>query len=72
MVCTAKRCCRTRCVVIQKTFIEINQSVHCRLTFILPEFIWADRVFLVGDFNDWNRSSHPMRQQTRWPLVDYD
>lgn len=57
--------------MIQKAFIEDNQSVRCRLTFTLPEFIWADRVYLVGDFNAWNRTSHPMRQQTdgRWSIT---
>ncbi len=57
--------------MIQKAFIENNQSIRCRLTFTLPEFIWADRVFLVGDFNDWSRTTHPMRQQGdgRWLIT---
>jgi 1,4-alpha-glucan branching enzyme len=29
--------------------------------FELPPAIWADRVHLVGDFNDWNETSLPMR-----------
>jgi 1,4-alpha-glucan branching enzyme len=29
--------------------------------FELPPAIWADRVHLVGDFNDWNETSLPMK-----------
>jgi 1,4-alpha-glucan branching enzyme len=29
--------------------------------FELPPAIWADKVHLVGDFNDWSETSHPMR-----------
>jgi len=32
------------------------------VTFELPSAIWAEKVTLVGDFNDWNRASHPLRQ----------
>ena len=34
-----------------------------RVTFELPANVWADTVHLVGSFNDWNRTSHPLRQQ---------
>ncbi len=30
------------------------------ITFVLPGTIWAEGVHLVGDFNDWNRNSHPL------------
>lgn len=30
--------------------------------FELPPAIWADSVYLVGDFNNWNETSHPMRR----------
>jgi 1,4-alpha-glucan branching enzyme len=30
------------------------------VTFQLPASIWAETVHLVGDFNGWNRKSHPM------------
>jgi hypothetical protein len=33
-----------------------------RVTFVLPSSIWAERVNLVGDFNEWSTESHPMRQ----------
>lgn len=28
--------------------------------FELPSSIWADVIHLVGDFNNWNRISHPL------------
>ena len=33
-----------------------------RIIFELPACIWADRIFLVGDFNDWNSSVAPFAQ----------
>jgi len=33
-----------------------------RVIFELPACIWADRIFLVGDFNDWNTTSSPFIQ----------
>ncbi len=30
------------------------------VTFRLPSSIWAESVYLVGDFNGWNRRSHPL------------
>nr|MBC7244798.1 isoamylase early set domain-containing protein [Chloroflexota bacterium] len=40
--------------------------------FELPSAIWADSVHLVGDFNNWNESSHPMirdRDEGTWYIV---
>ena len=40
--------------------------------FELPPAIWADSVFLVGDFNQWNETSHPMlrgRDDSTWSIV---
>lgn len=40
--------------------------------FELPSAIWADTVCLVGDFNNWNESSHPMnrdRAEGTWYIV---
>jgi 1,4-alpha-glucan branching enzyme len=31
-----------------------------RVTFGLPSTIWAESVHLVGDFNGWDRASHPL------------
>jgi len=33
-----------------------------RVTFELPSSIWAERVNLVGDFNDWDTAANEMRQ----------
>ncbi|MBX0327824.1 isoamylase early set domain-containing protein [Oscillochloris sp. ZM17-4] len=33
-----------------------------RVTFALPSAIWADTIFLVGDFNNWDERATPMRQ----------
>ncbi len=31
-----------------------------RVTFRFPSVIWAESVYLVGDFNRWDRTRHPM------------
>ena len=48
--------------MIQKQFIKSTKTTKCRLTFTLPEDIWADEVYLVGNFNDWDETTHPLRQ----------
>lgn len=35
---------------------------HVRVVFELPACIWADRIFLVGEFNDWSLQSVPFVQ----------
>jgi 1,4-alpha-glucan branching enzyme len=35
---------------------------HVRITFELPSCLWADRIFLVGDFNHWDSQATPMQQ----------
>ena len=35
---------------------------HVTVLFRLPAAIWADTVHVVGDFNNWNTSTMPMRQ----------
>ena len=43
-----------------------------RVTFELPPSIWADSVYLVGEFNDWNRTSLPMtrdRSEESWRIT---
>ena len=40
--------------------------------FQLPPGIWADQVHLVGDFNDWSETSHPMspdREDGTWHIT---
>lgn len=39
--------------------IQVN---YARVTFELPNSLWADRVFVVGDFNAWSPHSTPLQQ----------
>ncbi len=57
--------------MISKTFIETEGKLIARVTFTLSQRIWADTISLVGDFNDWNRSSHPFGRdrEGRWTLT---
>lgn len=36
---------------------------HVRITFELPASMWADHVFLSGDFNNWDSDDLPMQQK---------
>lgn len=33
-----------------------------RVTFELPASLWIEKAYLVGDFNDWDETSHPFHQ----------
>ena len=46
--------------MITKEFLEIDGRMVVRAVFILPNNIEAGNIYLVGDFNDWNRSSHTL------------
>lgn len=46
--------------MIRKTYLEHAGGVTVRVTFQLPNSIQADKIYLVGDFNDWHYTSHPM------------
>jgi len=35
---------------------------HLRVTFELPAALWADRICVVGDFNQWQSGHTPLRQ----------
>ena len=35
---------------------------HVRIVFELPSCLWADRIHLVGDFNQWQEATTPMEQ----------
>jgi 1,4-alpha-glucan branching enzyme len=48
--------------VIQKWLLESERGSVVRVRFALPNSIWADRICLVGEFNGWNRDSHPMQR----------
>ncbi len=46
--------------MIHKTLSPVAN--HVRLTFELPDSLWADQVFLVGDFNQWSLTATPFAQ----------
>lgn len=35
---------------------------HVRVVFELPACVWADRIYLSGDFNNWSRTELPLHQ----------
>jgi 1,4-alpha-glucan branching enzyme len=41
---------------------DMPDDEHVRITFELPSSLWAERVNVVGDFNDWDTSRHEMQQ----------
>ena len=41
---------------------EPTKANRVRVTFLLPSNLWADRVNLVGEFNDWDTTATPMRR----------
>jgi len=36
---------------------------HVAITFELPSSLWADHIFVVGDFNAWSPTATPLRQR---------
>ena len=42
--------------------LQSTKSEHIRVVFELPSCIWADKICLTGDFNEWDRNSLPMHQ----------
>ncbi|MCS7260585.1 MAG: isoamylase early set domain-containing protein [Anaerolineae bacterium] len=50
--------------MIRKTFVRTHQGVVARVQFRLPHSIWADRICLVGDFNGWDTTAHPMQRNS--------
>ena len=57
--------------MIDKTWMETESGLIVRVRFTLPNSVWADRICLVGDFNEWNTTSHPMRRDRdgQWGLA---
>lgn len=45
-------------------------KVKIVITFEIPGSIWAERIHLVGDFNDWERESLPFQltRQDNWQV----
>ena len=46
--------------MLKKAYLKAGGK--CRVTFKLPGEVQAQGVFLCGDFNNWERASHPMNQ----------
>ncbi len=57
--------------MIRKIFIETERGLVAQVTFILPNSTWAGTIYLVGDFNEWNHSSHPFQhdREGTWTLT---
>lgn len=56
--------------MIYKTASKDPNKVLVR--FELPAAIWAESVYLVGDFNNWSETAHPMirdRNEGCWYVV---
>jgi 1,4-alpha-glucan branching enzyme len=48
----------------------IQIVLHARTVTFVFDLAPAQWVFVVGDFNDWNESSHPMNKEgDRWKLT---
>jgi len=41
---------------------DLPEGGTVRVTFVFPGEIWAESVHLVGEFNDWDRESLPLRR----------
>lgn len=37
-------------------------SGHLQVTFKLPADLWADKINVIGDFNNWDRTAHTFLQ----------
>jgi 1,4-alpha-glucan branching enzyme len=49
--------------MIKKSYPKNKKT--CRVTFELPSAVGATRANLVGDFNNWDRTSYPMKKRKR-------
>jgi hypothetical protein len=48
--------------MISKEFVEKKGKVVCRVTFALPTQMWAESIYVVGDFDGWDQSDHKFRR----------
>jgi 1,4-alpha-glucan branching enzyme len=46
--------------MVKKEYTKTGRS--CRVTFSLPLDIGAEKISLVGDFNDWDPETHPLKR----------
>lgn len=47
--------------MIKKTLNKGGKT--CRVTFTVPAEVGAQEVYLCGEFNDWNETSHPLTRR---------
>ena len=57
--------------MIHKEVCTTNDQMQMMVTFTLPAGIWAEKICLVGDHNNWNRCTHPLVQDRdgRWTIT---
>jgi 1,4-alpha-glucan branching enzyme len=53
--------------MLKKEFSHDRQS--CEVTFELHTHTQAQRAYLCGDFNDWDKTSHPMENRKMGNLL---
>ena len=62
--------------MIDKCFVVVDGRSLVRVTFTVPNGLWANALYLVGDFNGWQRTAHPFHHDERagqWIItVDLD
>lgn len=46
--------------MLKKNYSKTGSS--CRVTFKVPAEIEADRVAVLGEFNEWSEDAHPMKK----------
>ena len=56
--------------MVQRDYILIDGATIARVIITLPNNLHADRITLVGDFNDWNTTSHPFHRNEagKWTI----
>jgi len=47
--------------MLKKTLSKSGKT--CRVTFSVPAEVEATEVYLCGEFNDWNETSHPLKRR---------
>ncbi len=57
--------------MIEKTYLEKDGVLVAQVKFSVPGSIWANDLHLVGDFNDWDRTSHPLEldREGNWTIT---
>lgn len=51
---------------------ELPDGEHVRVTFEMPSSVWAEKITLVGDFNDWDTTKdelRPSRADGNWRIA---